>query len=159
MTDITVSAPTDLAPKQQQQRPLAISAKVKTALDAMVWQGLKRGEAAQIAGLKEHSLYVALSRPHNKTYYLSQLEVLRTSERARNIHALADVRDGSNQMARVQAVKALEQLSDDPQANAQRIQTPGLVVVINTQPVATPPVTIDCDTSKQYQGVTREQRS
>lgn len=156
MTDITASAPTDIAPSPKRERQLGISGKVKTAMDAMVWQGLNRKQAAELAGLKEHSLYVAFSRPHNKAYYLSQLEVLRTSERARNIHRLVDIRDKADNMPAVNAIKMLEQLGDDPAANAQRVQQPGLVIMINTAPSATPPAVTVADTSQQYQRVTRE---
>jgi hypothetical protein len=57
---------------------------------------------------------------------------LRTSERARNIHVLAEIREQTgNQMARVQAVKTLEQISDAEQQTGRGSQlTPGLVIVI-----------------------------
>lgn len=113
--------------------PGKVTGKLKTALHAMIWLGMKRAEAAAHSGLKEQSLYVALARPHVRGYYLQQLEVLRTSERARNIHTLAEVRDQtSNQMARVTAVKALEQLEDQPASVAARANPPGLVIVIQS---------------------------
>jgi hypothetical protein len=68
-----------------------------------------------------------------KQFYLAELDVLRTSERARNIHALVDVRDQlENKMARVQAVKALEQISDEMPAGRGSQSQPGLTIVINT---------------------------
>src|SRR5262245_23965725 len=93
----------------------APSDRVRTAIAAMVWRGLPRREAAEEAGISEHGLYKALRRPPVRAHYLAELHVLRTSERARNIHALASVRDeSSNAMARVQAAKTLEGLPDDP---------------------------------------------
>jgi hypothetical protein len=155
--DIAPPAPTRQAIEAKgRSAPGKVTGKLKAAIGVMVWEGLKRPDAAAKAGLSDHGLREALRRPHVKAHYLSELEVLRTSERARNIHALVDVRDSSNQMARVQAVKALEQLSDDQQANAQRVQTPGLVIQINMQPGTAAPVVIDSDTSKQYQRLTRE---
>jgi|SRR5882757_1164967 len=110
---------------------LRISGRNKVAIDAMVYEGLNRKAAAERAGLKDHALYVALSKPHVKAYYMRQLDVLRTSERARNIHTLAEVRDQtSNQMARVQAVKALEQIDDDQAQSGGRQSLPGLQIVI-----------------------------
>lgn len=110
---------------------LKISGRNKVAIDAMVYEGLNRKQAAERAGLKDHALYVALSKPHVKAYYMRQLDVLRTSERARNIHALVDVRDtGSNQMATVAAVKALEQMSDETGGNAGGTASPGVVIQI-----------------------------
>jgi|ERR1700730_2235019 hypothetical protein len=93
------------------ERLPGVTSKVRKAVEAMVWQGLHRRDAAKLAGLAEHSLYQALRRSPVRALYLQQLDVLRTSERARNIHALVGVRDGSgNDMARVQAVKAIEQI-------------------------------------------------
>jgi hypothetical protein len=109
-----------------------------------VWRGLHRRDAAKHARLAEHSLYQALRRPPVRTFYLSQLEVLRTSERARNIHALTSVRDTSeNDMARVSAVKTLENISE---AEAVRggftsSQLPGLTIqIVTTDAVKVAPV-------------------
>jgi hypothetical protein len=109
-----------------------ISRNVRTALEAMVWQGLRRREAAQVAGIADHTMYQAMRTPPVKAAYADMLQVLRESEKARNIHALVEVRDQQvNQMARVNAVKALEQLDETASATAgpQR-QQPGLVIVI-----------------------------
>jgi hypothetical protein len=66
--------------------------------------------------------------------------VLRTSERARNIHRLAEIRDAANNMPAVQAIKALEEMRD-PAAGAKHQPTPGLVIhVVATE---AKPVTID----------------
>jgi hypothetical protein len=63
--------------------------------------------------MTDHGLREAFKKPHVKAYYNSGLEVLRTSERARNISALANVRDSSdNGMAVIGAAKALEQLAE-----------------------------------------------
>lgn len=113
------------------ERKLRISTPVREAIHAMVWLGLKRDKAAEHAGMKDNSLYVALRRPDVKAHYLGELDVLRTSERARNIHTLAEVRDQTtNQMARVQAVKALEQLDDVELASGRANSLPGLQIVI-----------------------------
>lgn len=118
-------------PASKPAEVLKISGKNKVAIDAMVWEGLNRKDAAQKAGLKDHALYVALSKPHVKAYYMRQLDVLRTSERARNIHTLTDVRDQkSNQMARVQAVKALEQIDEGETVSRGSQALPGLQIVI-----------------------------
>jgi hypothetical protein len=129
------------------EKILRVTGKNKAAIDAMVWQGLNRRDAAQTAGLTDHALYTALTKPHVKAYYLSQLDVLRTSERARNIHALVEVRDqDENKMARVQAVKALEQISEDAPANGAGGRVPGMQIVIvqgSNGAQSTQPTTID----------------
>jgi hypothetical protein len=77
-------------------------------------------------------MYQAMRTPPVKAAYADMLQVLRESEKARNIHALVEVRDQQvNQMARVNAVKALEQLDETAAANPQsQRQQPGLVIVI-----------------------------
>jgi hypothetical protein len=141
MSDLALSTPSRQATAAiDRSAPLKVTGKLKTAIDSMVWYGLTRQAAAEHAGLKEPSLYAAFLKPHVKTYYLGQLEVLRTSERARNIHTLAEVRDQqTNQMARVQAVKVLEQISDESADRRPAQPFGGVVVVINSPQ----PVTID----------------
>jgi hypothetical protein len=117
--------------RTNEPKPVKITGKVRDAINAMVWDALPRKQAAEKAGISEHGLYKALRKPPVRAFYLSELEVLRTSERARNIHTLAEVRDQTtNQMARVQAVKALEQLEDVQQSAGARHQSPGFVINI-----------------------------
>jgi hypothetical protein len=118
---------------QGRTSPGKVTGKLKAALDAMVWDGLKRDDAAAKAGLSIHGLREALRRPHVRHHYLAQLEVLRTSARARNIHVLEEIRDDSgNAMARVQAVKALEQLDNEQQGSAAARTSPGFAIVVVT---------------------------
>lgn len=125
---ISLPKPSNAALKER------ITGKVRTAIEAMVWDGLPRAQAAEKAGISEHGLYKALRKPPVKAFYLSELEVLRTSERAANIHALREVRDAkSNQMATVAAVKVLEQLTDQASERGAAGATPGVVVQIVNQ--------------------------
>ena len=92
---------------------LTVSGKLKVALDEMLFKGSRRADAAIAAGMTDHGLREAFKKPHVKAYYNAGLEILRTSERARNISALAKVRDDSeNAMAVVSAAKTLEQLAE-----------------------------------------------
>jgi hypothetical protein len=92
MLDISTQSPSVPAiPALKQAKTLTVNGKNRVAIEAMVWDGLTRAEAAEKAGLKDHALYCALAKPHVKAFYLRQLEVLRTSERARNIHTLVEV--------------------------------------------------------------------
>lgn len=125
------------APSRQQiaakgrSAPLRVTGKLRVAIDAMVWQCLARADAAKHAGMTEYSLYSAFRKPHVKAHYLSELEVLRTSERARNIHTLVEVRDQTtNQMARVQAVKELEQSAETAARSTGSLSLPGLTIQI-----------------------------
>lgn len=131
----------------ERSAPMRCTGRLKRAIDAMVWEGLKRDDAAASAGMTVHSVREALRRPHVKAYYLQQLDVLRTSERARNLLALTEVRDQrDNQMARVQAVKALEQLSDTDQGRGGAAPAqPGLTIQIITNSSMKPTLSANGD--------------
>lgn len=133
-TEITVPR-TEVAQNRSERGK--ITGRLRVALDAMIWQGMTRRQAADHAKMSEHSLYSALVKTHVRQWYLRQLDVLRTSERARNIHTLVEVRDDpANKMARVQAVKALEQLDDEVTARRGSgfSASPGLVINILNGP-------------------------
>jgi len=142
MTDtaIATTEPTRQAiATQGRSAPLKVTGKLRDAIEQMVWYGLTRSEAAAKAGLTEHALYVAFRKPHVKAHYLGELEVLRTSERARNIHTLVEVRDQTkNQMARVNAVAALEQSAETQGRSTGSVSLPGLTIQIITQSSSEP---------------------
>jgi len=136
--------------KGKDGRKLTIPRRIRTAIDRMVWHGMTRAAAAEAAGLKDNSLYVALRRPEVKSYYLSECEVLRTSGRARRIHRLEQmVEQDDNKQAVVNAVRALELMGDDEGMAANRANSlPGLqIVVVQTgTPLTQPqPLTIEND--------------
>lgn len=113
--------------------PGKVTGKLRRALDLMVWQGKPRDEAAAEAGMSVHGLREALRRPHVRQALHAELEVLRTSERPRNIHALAEIRDQSgNQNARVAAVRTLEQMAEDGARERPAAPFSGLVVQVIT---------------------------
>lgn len=139
MPEITISEQPStaqaLAKPSQTDKQVRISAKVRTAVDAMVWQGLKRADAAELAGLKDNSLYVAFMKPEVKAYYLQQCDVLRTSGRARRIHRLeAMLEQSDNKAAVINAALALESIGQDQvSANAAQSAQPGVIIQIVTQ--------------------------
>lgn len=113
MTDDTKPITRQAIAAKERSGKLTVSGKLKVALDEMLFKGSRRDDAAQAAGMTNHGLREAFKKPHVKAYYNAGLEILRTSERARNISTLADVRDKSeNDMARVSAAKTLEQLAE-----------------------------------------------
>lgn len=129
-TSIEVSDKAQQPAKSKQS--LAVTGKNRAAIDAMVWQGLKRSDAAQSAGLTDHALYVALTKPHVKAYYLAQCEVLRLSGKARRIHRLNDmVEQDDNKAAVINAALALERMGDgESTAGSTASRTPGVVIII-----------------------------
>jgi hypothetical protein len=130
-TDIAEPSRQALAARNRSS-PGKVSGKLLVALNSMVWSGCTRKQAAERAGMSDHGLWAALRRPHVRAWYLAEIDVLRTSERARNIHALVDVRDNAeNSMARVSAVKTLEAIGDVEAARGgSATMTPGLVIRI-----------------------------
>lgn len=112
-----------------------ITRKVRAAIACMVWQGLNRGEAAEKAGLKDNSLYVALRRPEVKAEYLAECEVLRVSGRAKRLHHLEELAaQRVNMNASVAAIKVAEQIVDLEAERGGRRFAPGFVVIIGPPP-------------------------
>ena len=109
--------------------PLRITRRVKDAIDAMVSNGLGYSEAATEAGLTPRAMRMALNKPHVLAYYKAQCQVLRGATTARNIHRLCEIRDAENNMPAVNAIKALEQLSDE-QTNTKQTTSPGVTIRI-----------------------------
>jgi hypothetical protein len=125
---ITAQSPAKSPPKDP--KTLAVTGKNRAAIDFMVWEGLKRADAAAKAGLKDHALYVALTKPHVKQYYAQQCEVLRTSGRARRIHRLeAMLEQDDNKAAVINAALALDRMPDQA-LGGSAATVPGLQIVI-----------------------------
>ena len=126
---------------QDRALPGKVTGRLKRAIIEMVWSGARRADAAHTAGMTDHSLRAALKKPHVIRYYRSELDVLRESERARNVSALVDVRDGSsNAMARVNAARALEDLAvtSDPAA-PMRSLAPGITIILGDRSIQRDP--------------------
>jgi hypothetical protein len=84
----TVPATRQAAAIPGRSRRNAVTGKLKSALDFMVWDGLKRNDAAIAAGLAESSLRFALRKPHVLAYFRAETASLRENMRARNLHRL-----------------------------------------------------------------------
>ena len=109
--------------------PLRITRRVKEVIDAMVSNGLGYSEAATEAGLTPRAMRMALNKPHVLAYYKAQCQVLRGATTARNIHRLCEIRDAENNMPAVNAVRLLEQISDE-QTNKPNSASPGVTIRI-----------------------------
>jgi hypothetical protein len=93
--------------------PLKVTGKLRVAIEQMVWHGARRAEAAEKAGMKDHSLRAALRKGHVMAHYHTELGVLRESARARNFHRLDGIaEDSPNAMAKVAAIKVMEAISE-----------------------------------------------
>jgi hypothetical protein len=110
-----------------------VTGKLRTALDLMVWHGERRADAAAKAGLADSSLRFALRKPHVLAYYRAEVNALRMSLRARNLHRLDGIADNSkNDMAKVASIKVLEQIADGAEQHNRpgESQSPGVCIVI-----------------------------
>jgi hypothetical protein len=108
---------------------LRITRTVKAAIEAMVDQGLQLDQAASEGGITTRALRLALEKPHVMQFYRQRCQVLRGAQQARNIHRLAQIRDADDNMPAVNAIKALEQLSDE-QTNNKQTTSPGVTIRI-----------------------------
>jgi hypothetical protein len=145
MDDATTKEPISISRTPQKvqagTRTVRITARVRAAVEAMVWQGLKRDDAAQAVGMKDNSLYVALRKPDVRAFYFSECEVLRMSGHARRIHRLESVvEQDENKMAVVQASRTLEGMGEDAQSRSAGSFDPHVTIrIVNVAP--TPAVT------------------
>lgn len=133
ITPIQIDKPSKLAPISTKVGKIErVTGKVRTAIDAMVWEGLPRSEAAAKAGISEHGLYKALRKPPVKAAYLAECEMLRLSGKARRIHRLNDmVEQNDNKAAVINAAVALENMgSDNPLSANGNQRAPGVVIQI-----------------------------
>jgi hypothetical protein len=126
---LDVPAPTKDDPK----RRLKIGAKLRVAIDAIVFDGAAFDEAARKANCTTRAIRKAFERAHVLTYLRTRKEVLRASANGQNIRRLMQIRDKADNMPAVQAIRMLEQLGEDTQAGSRgSVSVPGLVVVIQT---------------------------
>ena len=116
--------------------PPRITKRIREAIDVMVERGLDFQAAAHEAKLTTRHMRMQLAKPHVIAYYREQCQVFRASTTARNILRLCQIRDAENNMPAVNAIKALEQLSDE-QTNTKQTTSPGVtirIVNVATQP-------------------------
>ncbi len=93
--------------KKENKQP-AVTEKQRVAIEAMVFEGLKRREAAEKAGLSDEALRVALSKPHTLAYLNEQVEVLRTSGRPRALHTMIELLESKNDSTKFKAAEYLD---------------------------------------------------
>jgi hypothetical protein len=122
----------------KRRRPRGLTRAIRAAIDAIIFDRCSREESCKRASITERALYLALEKPEVAAYWNDQIVVLRAGERAHNIFALIDVRDGANQMARVQAARALESMADATPFNGGTAERdrPGVVIQIISNPAA-----------------------
>jgi hypothetical protein len=142
MTDETNIPTRQAVAAQDRSAPMKVTGRLRAALLEMVWKGARRAEAAEAAGMTDHSLRAALKKSHVLAFLRAELGALRESERPRTLNRLAELRDqDENKNAAVAAAKALEAIPDVlPPAFGDPRQVPGIVIRIVSPPAAQPPM-------------------
>lgn len=93
---------------------MGLSPKVKAAIELMIFGALDtpplpRPQAAKAVGLADVSLRTAFRNPLVIHHYNQQLDVLRTSERPRALHTIAELRDkAKSERVQLEAAKYLD---------------------------------------------------
>jgi hypothetical protein len=132
-------------PVQIGNRTVKITGRVREAVSLMVWNGLKRDDAAKAVGLQPNSLYVAMRKPDVKSLYLIECESFRLSGKARRLHRLEEIAASDRNLnAAVAAIRVAESLEPDPTLRSGMVTSPGLVItIVNPAPVRPVAPTID----------------
>jgi hypothetical protein len=121
---------------RNKQQPLRITKRVKDAINAMVVDKQRWDDAARSVGLTARHMRLALEKPHVIQYLRKQLDVSRGARIVSNFHRLCEIADADNNMPAVQAIRTLEQISDEP---TNKTQQPSAGVTIRIVNVATQP--------------------
>ena len=124
------------------ERDLRVTGRVKAAITLMIEKGLRWDEAAIEVKLTTRAMRLSLDKPHVLAYLKAQKQVFLARASSANIHRLTQIRDSSDNMPAVNAIKLLEELGSE-QLQRQSVQqlTPGVVIRIVT--TAADPPTID----------------
>ena len=130
MTDQQIT--TTAANPHRQALAKRLTARVRQAVELMVWDGKPYNEAATESGLTVRAMRLALARPHVMAFYKAELQVLRTSEEPRSIIRLAEIRDAANNMPAVQAAKHLLE-REQTNSNSNDGTSPGVTIRIVNQ--------------------------
>jgi hypothetical protein len=131
----------------KRRRPRGLTRAIRTAIDAIVFDRCTRAEACKKADITERALYLALEKVEVAAYWRRQTDVLRTGERAANLHALIRVRESNrNQAAVCKSVQIIEEMDREAIARPPGPAVPGLVIVVQGAsgiPRPSPMVTIE----------------
>ncbi|WP_246663292.1 hypothetical protein [Rhizobium sp. WL3] len=93
---------------RKQEKEIVLTPKNKAAVELMVFDGLKRSEAAAAVGLTDHALRAALNKPHVLAYLNAQMDILRTSGRPRALHTMIDLLESKNDSTKFKAAEYLD---------------------------------------------------
>jgi hypothetical protein len=130
--------------KKEKKAPRA-TPKQRIAIHAMVFEGLKRSEAAKVAGMSDEALRVAFTKPYVLAYLNAQQEMLRTSMRPRALNRIGELMDkADSDRVRLDAAKYI----DGMDRGAHQVGATQVNVQVNNTLSVTPGYVIRIDRSK-----------
>lgn len=139
-SDYGVSARSAAAALRKEKKTAEISKEAKLAVELMVYEGLKRKEAAETVGMHEESLRRALTKPNTLAYMNECMEVLRTSGRPRALRKMIELVDeAKTERIQFEAAKYLDGM-DRP---SHAVGATQVNVQVNNTVTVTPGYTID----------------
>ncbi|MFG1284863.1 hypothetical protein [Xanthobacter autotrophicus] len=126
-----------LLPEPAEPDPL--TPKRRAMVDAMVWRGLKLTDAAFEAGMTERNARMCAQDPKFRAALNREMAAFKASLRPRNVHRLAELRDQDEAKgAAVQAIRLLEDLAEQADAERPSNVRPGIVVIIQREHLPQP---------------------
>ena len=127
-----------LASRPEPVRAARVPEKVRLAITTMVEEGEDFISAGKRHGVTAQMMRRWLGRAECISFLRKERARFRATVCAQNEAVLVSIRDtsdGGNQMARVHAVRTLEQLADNEVARPSNAQTPGVVLkIVNVTP-------------------------
>jgi hypothetical protein len=117
-----------------------MTAQLKAACDAMIYEALPWDHAAIRAGMTVRAMRKAMRRPHVLSYLRDERQVLLAAISTATPLRLAQLRDQSSNMnAAVNACRVLENLDADEPHRGGQATSPGFVIIFNpSAPAVTP---------------------
>ena len=127
---------------RKEKKELKLTPKQRIAIEAMVFEGQERRQAAKTANLSDEAIRVALTKPHVLAYLNECQEVLRTSLRPRALHKMGKLLNAKTERIQFESAKYLDgmdrpshtigaqQINVNVQNNVN-VETPGYVIKLN----------------------------
>ncbi|NTG94244.1 hypothetical protein [Rhizobium rhizogenes] len=139
------SAQKAAAIQRKETKKLSVKPRLRKAIEAMVFDGLTRPEAAVIAGMTDHGVRTALTKPHVLAYLNECQEMLRTSARPRALNRVISLVDkADSDRVRLDAAKYI----DGMDRGAHQVGATQVNVQVNNTVSVTPGYVIRIDRSK-----------
>ncbi|NTG61830.1 hypothetical protein G6L45_16240 [Agrobacterium rhizogenes] len=138
---------------KKEKKAIRATPRQRAAIDLMVFEGLKRADAAKRAGITDNALRIGLSKPHVLAYLNQQQEMLRTSMRPRALNRIGELMDkADSDRVRLDAAKYI----DGMDRGAHQVGATQVNVQVNSSVTVTPGYVIRIDRSNDRRESSRK---